>query len=266
MCLTQSGEHAAKRPYNDTACALGRNLRSKGDRQKLPINKLCSQKLVAKLEHMNDRQTLDTLLRKLSAGDREQQCAAAIAAGELGDRRAVPALVALLQTADDVFGPAQFAANALGEIGDPSSIDALIDALKHPYAAGQAAEALAKLKADRALPPLIERFEESHDPSLATLLGNWGDRRAVLSLVDAMKDPNPRVRFYSARALGKIGDSRAIPALENAVWKDTMPLTGSKSFRGKSVSYVAARALSRIRETDAERNNCVNRSSGPGET
>ena len=213
---------------------------------------------------MNDHATIETLLEKLSSGDRRQQRAAVIALGDLKDRRAVPSLVALLRTVDDVWGPAAYAAIALGEIGDPSSVDALIEALDHPFAGGRAVEALARMKEDRALIPIIERFEQSQDPSLATILGNWGDVRAVLPLIDAMTSRSPRVRFYSARALGKIGDKRAIPVLKKASREDTKPLTGAKSFRGKSVSYVAARALSRIEAADPEDNNCVNRSGESG--
>ncbi len=116
------------------------------------------------------------------------------------------------------------------------------------FISGPVVEALAELRDDKALVPIIQLFERTyHDPSLATVLGNWGDRRAVEPLIRAMSQPDSHVRFYTARALGKLGDKRALPVLEWAQDNDTTPITDTKSLRGKSVSYVAAKAIEKIK-------------------
>jgi HEAT repeat protein len=139
------------------------------------------------------------------------------------------------------------AAWALGEIGDPAAVMPLIEALGEPFVAGQAVEALVKLGDPRMVEPLISYFSEIGIPSVATVLGNLGDRRVVPVLIAALAAPDPSTRYYAARALGKLGDQRALPALERAYAYDTTPLR-VKSVRGKSVSDVAAKAIERIRD------------------
>ena len=83
-------------------------------------------------------------------------------------------------------------------------------------------------------------------------LGICGDRRALDALIEAMDYPDPHVRFYSARALGKLGDRRALPVLQRAVQADTVRITDTQSLRGKSVSDVAAKAMKRIEENQVD--------------
>jgi len=66
---------------------------------------------------------------------------------------------------------------------------------------------------------LIRLFKARPVSSLATVLGNFGDQRAVEPLIEALHDPDPSLRFYVARALGKLRDKRALPAL---AWHGTM--------------------------------------------
>jgi HEAT repeat protein len=44
-----------------------------------------------------------------------------------------------------------------------------------------------------------------------------------------MQDPNSHVRFYTARALGMLGDERALPVLVKAKAEDTDPITDTQS-------------------------------------
>jgi HEAT repeat protein len=145
------------------------------------------------------------------------------------------------------------AAWALGERGDKRAIDPLIAALDRDLVSGRAQDALVKLGDERALEPLIRQFTLKPQPDLATVLGNWGDRRAVDALLGALEHTNPHVRFYTARALGKLGDERALPALRRAVEQDTEPITDARSIRGKNVAYVAARAIEAINSANARR-------------
>ena len=142
---------------------------------------------------------------------------------------------------------AEKAAWALGEAGDLRAVEPLIAALDIPLVAGKAVEALVKLHDPRALEPLIQLFARKHWPDLATVLGHWGDRRAVEPLIAAMDDPDSHVRFYTARALGRLGDERALSVLQRAVERDTEPITDTGSIQGKSVAYVAAKAIQAIK-------------------
>lgn len=188
-----------------------------------------------------------TLLEQLTDSDRFVRRRAALTLGQLKERRAVGVLIATLQDNATVWDAAGDAAWALGEIGDVQAIEPLIWALEYPYVALRAIESLAKLNDRRAVEPLIRFLERTGDSSVATVLGNFGDRRAVEPLIAALQHPNPSLRFYAARALGKLRDKRALSALEWARIHDKEPILDRKSTRGKSVSDVAAKAIAQIK-------------------
>jgi HEAT repeat protein len=109
----------------------------------------------------------------------------------------------------------------------------------------------------RAVPSLITIMRVRHDSSVATILGNFGDRRAVGPLLEDLETlrqpvvPQPfgwtmSYYYYAIRALGKLGDPRAIPLLEWIRDHEREPL-----LKGKSLADMAEKALQRI----AEQNN-----------
>jgi HEAT repeat protein len=100
--------------------------------------------------------------------------------------------------------------------------------------------------------PLLGLFKERRVSSIATVLGNFGDQRAVEPLIEALHDPDPSLRFYVARALGKLRDRRALAALAWVREHDTEPILDRKSIRGKSVSSAAVKAIERITASIAE--------------
>jgi len=61
---------------------------------------------------------------------------------------------------------------------------------------------------------LIERRKS------AEALGEIGDERGVLPLIDAMKDPSTNVQYVAIKSLGIIGDRRAVDPLINALKSD----------------------------------------------
>jgi HEAT repeat protein len=190
--------------------------------------------------------TINNLICNLKHPDRFVQREAAIALGEMKAHQAIRPLIELLDDYETLWDVAYDAAYALGEIGDLQAVEPLIAALDKPFARGPAAEALAKLGDARMVEPLIRLFKEQRESSIATILGNFGDRRAVEPLIEALYDPDPSVRFYTGRALGKLGDKRALPILEWVREHDTQPILDRKSIRGKSVSYAAGKAIERI--------------------
>lgn len=136
-------------------------------------------------------------------------------------------------------------ARALGNLGDLRAVGPLIDALNDYYAKGAAVEALAKLGALQAIEPIIRYFKNGvlRYASVATILGNFGDRQAVEPLIEALKSKDESLRFYAAKALGKLGDPKALPALELMLQNDTGYNGG-----GRENKAAAAFAIQKIRE------------------
>jgi beta-lactamase regulating signal transducer with metallopeptidase domain len=114
------------------------------------------------------------LLKSPSARVRER---AAAALGELGDHRAVPALIEALR--DEDAGVREHAATALRELGDRQAVPALIETLGDEYA-----------------------VVREH---AATALGILGDKRAVQPLTDALqKEQDHNVQEHIISALKKL--------------------------------------------------------------
>lgn len=98
------------------------------------------------------------------------------------------------------------------------------------------------------------------NPSGATILGNLGDRRAVAPMLADLEPLRqaavaanlPAVPwqasyyYYVIRALGKLGDPRAVPLLEWIRDHERDPV-----LKGKSLGDAAAAALRRIAERAA---------------
>ncbi len=72
-------------------------------------------------------------------------------------------------------------------------------------------------------------------------LSQIGDSRALPALLDALADPDADVRWAAALGLGTIGDASAIPALTKAQEDDE-----EVSWGGPLVSEAAAEALTEI--------------------
>ena len=130
--------------------------------------------------------------------------------GEIGDPRAVEPLIAVLrgkdQDDDDEADVRRHAAGALSQIGDPRAIEPLIAALKDPHALmrWEAGEALVRIGAP-AVEPLIGALKDQHEVQRWMVVGQpgSGERKAVTQTI----------RWDAARALGRIGDPRAIGPL-----------------------------------------------------
>ena len=153
---------------------------------------------------------IDSAFEALQSGKPEER---AEAIKYLGDERyapAVPYLAQLVEEADP--GTRYLAAQALGKIGDEaeSAVPSLLIALR-------ADDMYLRMAVTGA-------FIKIGDPS-------------VPGLVKALFDKNKAVRRASAKALGKIGNKRAITPLEVAV-KDSDP----------TVRKVCQEALDRLNE------------------
>lgn len=166
-------------------------------------------------------------------------CVGAVEAlGEIGDTRALRALLRALEANDSAVCVA--AVDALCRVGDPQVVEPLIAALRHHngHVRAAAIDALRRLDATTAVEPLRALLR---DPvwdvrrAAAEALGRLKDPRALDALAEALADGDGDVREASVRALGGLGDRRAIGPLVLAL-KD--PTSG--------VRRIAAAALSRI--------------------
>ena len=169
------------------------------------------------LGRAGDERALGPLVAALHDPDPRLRGEAARALGALGSPRAVPELIAVLQT-DANPDTRMAAAHSLGLFSDHRAVDAL----------------LARL-ADRSENPRVRGFA-------AEALAGPGERRAVPALIAALGDPSVEVRFWAAFALGEIGDPAALSALQQLARTDEATLPG-----WRSVSDEAAAAIENIR-------------------
>jgi len=132
--------------------------------------------------------------------------------GQLGDTRATGTLLAIL--ADDKPSLRASAATALGKVRDKRAVESLTQAL-------QDSDQIVRRKAISALGqiwewPQLGRLGDDNEnvqQMAAAALGQQGDRRAVQSLVAALRDKNETVCASAAEALGQLEASQAVEPL-----------------------------------------------------
>ncbi len=150
------------------------------------------------------------------------------ALAEIGDGRAVPALIDLLT--DNYI--ASTAANALGEIGDMRAFEPLREILENPdtenegpLARAPIASVLVRLDPEKAVEPLLRRLDDPDAfvrASAASCLGELKEPRALEPLLKALDDPDEHCRSRTAFALGRFGDRRAVEPLIKHLKDETM--------------------------------------------
>ena len=200
---------------------------------------------------------VEPLINVLRNEDSGVQWGAAEALVKIG-KPAVEPLINVLRNEDS--GVQWRAAEALGEIGDTLAINPLINVLRNnnSYVQESAAEALDKLgwkpkddiekaiyfiakkrwdecvELDKpAVEPLIVTLKENKHRAIrkksAEALGKIGDTRAIKPLINALMDKQSDVQRFAAEALGKIGDTRAIKPLINALRDSNVRLTAGEA-------------------------------------
>jgi HEAT repeat protein len=109
----------------------------------------------------------------------------------------------------------------LGELKVPASVPALLTALEDPDSdvRNVAARSLGRMKlqaAEEALVAILGKHDQAVSARIAAICIEMGPRTAPL-LIRALRDGTPRARFWSARILGEIRDSRAVRSLGDAL-------------------------------------------------
>lgn len=174
------------------------------------------------LGRFHKKRAATALLTAFSSEDDKLLWESAKSIGMLQSKRSVEPLIKFLLTSTSV-NKRSAAAYALGYIGVEQAVEPLTNVLHNkdedPIVRGYAAEALALLK----------------------------DERAVVPLITSLNDENPEIRFWSAYALGEIGDERALPALQHIAETDTivLPRWGAvKAEADEAIASIKAKALS----------------------
>ena len=186
-----------------------------GDAAALPAHRLEAARLLGDLGDSSSRAALAAAL-----SDEAIALEAAIALATLGDRRAVPLLTRALETE-----AAARAAIALGRLGDRRAVPALIELLEaeSPYDTKRdAIGALYRLRDPRAVPTLLAVTDDSQLRYRAiTAIGLTESAEAFGPLAAMLASPRrTMIRDGLARALGWIGDPRAVPILAAMAARD----------------------------------------------
>ncbi|MEQ8189449.1 MAG: HEAT repeat domain-containing protein [Candidatus Eremiobacterota bacterium] len=153
------------------------------------------------------------------SSDDDTRHTAVWALGNLGDKRAVPCLIKVLEH-DKNENIRSIAAEALGKLEDKQSVKPLIKALKDPDwgVRVDAVYAFGRLKdfSSDAIPSIIECLKDEDETvrmTAARVLGDFKDTRAVDPLCKTLGDKNQRVKTAAISSLGLLGDSKAVEPL-----------------------------------------------------
>ncbi|GHO84567.1 HEAT repeat domain-containing protein [Dictyobacter formicarum] len=167
------------------------------------------------LAELKDERAIKPLIALFEDEVGEISLTAATVLAAFGSVALEPLLAALASKSVDLR---YCAAEALGELGDKRAVVALLIATRDEdqYVRAQAAEALGKLGDYRAVEPLILMLHDEYTDArskAAEALGLLCDYRAVTPLILALNDKKERVRIEAIHALALLGDSSAIGPL-----------------------------------------------------
>jgi HEAT repeat protein len=167
-----------------------------------------------------DKRAVDVLLQVLREQDFGQLHSKVIEAlGNIGDTKAVPALIKRLQSSDNFSGKA--VAIALGKIGDPRATEPLYKAMTTvDFFQTDGAEALVQLGGADAVKYLNKAAGSENafiKQAVEKALGSLGPDHGLKPLTDLLKDADPKVRSMAAAALTDIGDSTVEFDLQEAL-------------------------------------------------
>ncbi|MGA3066648.1 MAG: HEAT repeat domain-containing protein [Tepidisphaeraceae bacterium] len=136
---------------------------------------------------------LQLMLEELKSSDSVRRAAAAAALGRTADNAAVPGLIAALDDSDaDV---ARQAAKSLGSLGNAAAVDPLVAVVNNREGYFHSAVRIAAIHS----------------------LGELRDLRAVVPLLNAIRDPLADASAEAIRALSLLPDPRGVPALLEVV-------------------------------------------------
>ena len=157
------------------------------------------------------------------------------------DPKLADLFVKIINTDPSYFAIAE-AARALGQSGSPQAYGALEEALKLESWQGTIRAGVlggfAALKDPRALEAGLKYATPGNPPNLRNAAfqilaeAGKGNDRALEALLSALKEKSLQTRFNAVQALGKLGDQRAIPALEELAKSSDIPAFAKQIIAG----------------------------------
>ena len=165
----------------------------------------------------------ELLVEQLGSEDLEIRKAAVVALGRIGDARAAPALIEVLDEDAELVIPA---ADALAKIGDPRAFEALLTLVGDPSAGVRqsvvgALNSLGLPSMPSRVLPLLEDDDPNVRESAVKIAGYFGYTECVELLLKRCHDEDERVRRAAVEHLPFIEDERATPALVSALKNET---------------------------------------------
>lgn len=168
---------------------------------------------IGELGELEDKRAVLFLIGAFNDRDQSVRRAVASALGKAGDTRAVPALVAALKDRD---GLVRFsAAKALAEFEDRRAIPALIEAFNDSNQSEIESQVIFSLESSKDNHEILTERAYTQRWDAARALGKLRDKRAVPALIGALNDSDGLVRVSTAKALAELGDERGVSALIN---------------------------------------------------
>jgi HEAT repeat protein len=168
---------------------------------------------------------------------------------------AVPMLLALLH---DREMPVRLAAiAALGTFANPQAFEPLVACLASPITLERrnAVQALVALGDPRRCDALLQALKTEKNPSIRGAMikavSVFPKQEVLEGLMERLGDREPYVRAVAAIALGKMGQPRAIPALQQMALTDTNQETFLQRGSERN-SSIAQRAIGKILHPEQE--------------
>jgi putative heme-binding domain-containing protein len=143
----------------------------------------------------------------------------ALALGSMGDKEALPLLIAALRDLANPEGVRSASLAGLESIGGKPAIAALVEALTNKE----------------------ENLKDETQARMVAALGRFKAKEAIPAILGRLSHASPAVRVASAEALGKIGDVKAAAPQLRAVLKDP----------AVEVRKAVAAALARLKDVEA---------------
>lgn len=165
----------------------------------------------------------DLLIEQLGSEDLEIRKAAAVALGRIGDARAVPALVEVLEEDSELTFAA---ADALAKIGDQRAFEPLLARVGDASASARQAvigalNSLGSPEMPARVRPLLSDADPNVRESAVRIAGYFGYAECADLLLERCHDEDERVRRAAVEHLPYLEDERATPALVRALRHET---------------------------------------------